>query len=106
MDLDGSGAAYTMTMRPTSDGAIGATLVAWTVTDDAGNGNTASPTLSLLADLTAPAATLTGPTSHQSGSFSVSMVFSEPVSGLTAADLDVTHGSVSGVTDTGIPAPG
>ncbi len=54
-NLTGSGSSYSFDVAPTADGAVTIDLGASTVTDIAGNNNTAAATLSIDSDRTAPA---------------------------------------------------
>jgi len=54
-NLSGSGSSYSFDVAPTADGAVTIDLGASTVTDIAGNNNTAASTLSIVSDRTAPA---------------------------------------------------
>ncbi len=53
-NLSGSGAVYTVTVTPASDGALTVDIAAGVVQDAAGNDNTVAPQFSIQADLTAP----------------------------------------------------
>ena len=101
-DLSGSGASYTVTVTPASDGAVSVGLPAASATDEAGNGNTVSNTLTIEADLTAPTAAIsTTSTSPVSGAFQVTLTFSEAVTGVELSDLVVGNGTASGLSGSG-----
>ncbi|MDN4163330.1 beta strand repeat-containing protein [Nocardioides abyssi] len=99
--LTGSGTTYRIQVSPAAEGTVTLALPANTVSDAAGNGNTASTVLSRTADLTAPSVTLTAPTGPHNGTFTVDLAFSEDVDGLALGDLVVTNGTVAGLTGDG-----
>ena len=96
--LSGSGSAYTAAIQPGASGAVTVSVPADAAVDAAGNGNTASAPWSASVDLDRPSAAIAGPASLQSGSFDVTVTFSEAVTGFAAADLSVTGGSVSSLS--------
>jgi hypothetical protein len=99
------GLEYTITVTATGDGDVTVELPAAAVTDDAGNENDAA-SVSWAYDGTAPIAylttELTEPTENQT--VTVSVTFSEEISGLTVSDFDVTNGVASNLVtlDAGI----
>lgn len=94
-----SGSVYTVEITATADGTVTVELPAASVTDIAGNDNSAGTT-SWEYDGTAPVATLdagvSGSTSEQTVTVSVS--FSEDIEGLTVGDFTATNGNVSNLT--------
>ncbi|WP_193606890.1 Ig-like domain-containing protein [Nocardioides lijunqiniae] len=93
----GSGATYTVTVTPSTDGPVTVDLPAAAVTDTAGNPSAAAAQLARTADLTRPTVTLSAPAGPLDGPFTVTATFSEAVSGLTAADFTVANGTASAV---------
>ena len=94
--LSGSGSSYTAAILPgPASGTVTVSVPAAAAVDGAGNGNTASAPWSAAVDLDRPSAAVAGPSATQTGSFDVTVTFSEPVTGFQAADLSVTGGSVS-----------
>ena len=91
---------YAFTVTPASDGTITATIPADRVTDPAGNGNTASNTLSITFDSAAPGPTLSTDTTSPTNAASVTVAvdFGEPIDGATFTldDISVTGGDASG----------
>ncbi len=61
-------------------------------TDAAGNGNQASNTITVAADLAAPAVVLTAP-AQAKAAFAVTVAFTESVTGLVAGDFTITNGT-------------
>ena len=90
-DLVGGGTSYTLTVAPTADGTVTVTLPAGAVEDEIGNTSDAA-TLAWVSDRTAPTATIgDGTVTTTSGvRLDVPVDFSEPVTGLTAADFTVS----------------
>jgi len=98
--LTGSGASYTATLTPLSDGEVAIWVDARTFTDAVGDDNTASKKVSATFDGTSPTVTISGAPSNFSGagSFTVSVTFSEPVSGFGASDVAALNASATAVT--------
>ena len=96
--LQGSGATWTATITPSDSGLVVVNFKAGSVSDSTGNLNTGASPLERLADLDRPSATLTGPTSVQTGSFEVRVVFDEVVTGLSTTDFGVVKGAVTALT--------
>jgi hypothetical protein len=95
LGLDGT-SIYTLTVTPAADGLVTVSLPEGAARDAAGNGNSAATSLSRNADVTRPVATLTsGAPDAVNGAFLVTIQFSEPVTGLTLADVAVANGSAS-----------
>ncbi len=86
----------TVAGAPTDPATV--TLSADSAFDYARSGNRVSDVLQLITDYTAPRVTLTGPAVTNLAPFDVTAVFDEPVTGLTAADVQVVNGSVAGLT--------
>ncbi|MEQ8433413.1 MAG: Ig-like domain-containing protein, partial [Oceanicaulis sp.] len=99
--FSGSGAVYIINVRPVADGPFSVGVGAGAAVDGAGNGNIANQ-YSVTADLTAPTATISSTASDPvSGVFSISVAFSEPVTGFEASSLTVGNGSASNVAGGG-----
>ncbi len=91
--VTGSGAVYTVTITPAADGTVTVDLPANTVQDLANNDNTASNTISLENDETAPTVTITTAASDPiAGAFDITITFSEVVAGFDLTDLMVANG--------------
>ncbi len=101
-DLSGSGAEYSVTVTPAGDGDVTISLGAGVAADSAGNTNTAASDLVLEADLTAPTVTLAKTAGEPvAGTFEVSATFSEDVTGLALADLQVSNGTATNLSGSG-----
>ncbi len=86
-------AVYTVTITPntTSEGDVTLQVSANTVLDFALNNNTASTTHTMHVDTIDPTVAITGvPTIEKNVPFDLTVTFSEPVSGFTTADVDIT----------------
>jgi len=92
--VSGSGNSQTVTITPDPnvEGSLTVQIVENSVTDAAGNGNTASAaTDSIRIDTIVPTATISGvPTTEQNGAFTFTITFNEDVTGFAATDLTVT----------------
>ncbi len=101
--VSGSAAAYTMTVNPTADGPVSVSVAAGVVADAAGNGNTASSTLTRTYDVTPPMVELSSETSERfneaAAPMTVKVVFNEPVTNFTAASVTVLNGTVGSVAE-------
>jgi len=86
---------YQVTITPVNATTAAISLPANSATDSAGNFNTASNTLSIAYDATAPSVTLTSSVTSptNSGAYTVTATFSEAVTGVTVGDFSVTNGS-------------
>ena len=98
-NFGGSGNAYSLIVTPVATGDVEVSIPAGVASDGAGNPNTASNVLSVAyspppVDTTPPAVTVSGP-SNATGSFNVSIVFSEDVAGLEENEISVSNGAVS-----------
>jgi len=95
-NFSGSGASYTADITPASDGVVTVDVAAGVAQDSAGNGNTAADQLALTLDRTAPGASLSisgqGPVS---GTFTLTVSFTEAVTGFALDDLSIENGSAS-----------
>ena len=98
----GSGANYSVTVTPSSDGDVMVSLGAGAVQDSAGNPSPATPQLVIEADLTAPTVTLAKAAGEPVvGVFEVSATFSEDVTGLALGDLQISNGTASNLSGSG-----
>ncbi|MDD8024447.1 MAG: Ig-like domain-containing protein [Paracoccaceae bacterium] len=101
--LSGSGASYTAVLTPLADGDVVLSVAAGRFTDAAGNANTASNTVTMTYDGTAPAVTLSTPATSTAGAstFPVTVQFSEPVTGFEITDLLVANGTATALSGSG-----
>ena len=88
--FSGSGTTYTAEITPTTDGTVTLSVAANVAQDTASNGNTAAPTQTVTVDVTAPTVEIDVPDDVQGGAFSVTVEFSESVTGFVQSDLRVS----------------
>ena len=99
--LQGDGASYTATITPEASGTVTVDVPAGAAEDSAGNPSVAAQQFSIAAELTAvddvaPRVTITGPaTEPVIGPFSITVIFSEPVTGFELEDVVVGNGVAS-----------
>jgi hypothetical protein len=100
--LSGAGTSYTAILTPTGQGEVKLSVAAGTFTDAAGNDNTASNEVSATFDDNGPSVTITAPaTTTAQESFSITVLFSEDVTGFTASDINALNATVTGVSGSG-----
>ena len=101
--FSGSGATYTASITPASDGTVSVDIAADVAEDTAGNLNEAAETFTIIYDNTAPtvsiASTASSPTN--SSPIPITITFSESVTGFTSSDLTVTNGSAGSFSGSG-----
>jgi len=101
VDIFGSEMDYTVQIRPLAVGIVRFSIPANVTTDEAGNGNVPSGTLSVtFTDEDPPTVVLSTPSEMVDSIFPVLIEFSEPVTGLTIDDFNVSNGA--GLELTGI----
>ena len=90
---------YTATITPTASGTVTIGVAANVATDAANNQNTAatSKTVTVSVDTTAPGVSISVPSGTQNGAFSVTITFTETVSGFVGSDVSLT-GSAASIT--------
>ncbi len=89
-----SGAIYTATILPTSDGAVTVSVPA----NAAGN-NQASDIYTV--NYSPPTVAIFGPSDSVKGAFDATITFSEAVEGFETSDINVTNGSVTNLAGSG-----
>lgn len=102
--LTGGGASYALQLTPLAEGTVSVTVRAGSFSDAFGNSNlAASNTSDALFDVTAPDVEILGlPDNFTAGArFSVTIRFSEPVSGFDATDIALTNAGASGFAGAG-----
>ncbi|WP_109699322.1 Ig-like domain-containing protein [Chitinophaga deserti] len=93
--------SFIIRITPTAEGAVTISLPANIATDAMGNSNTAGNMLTLVYDISAPAATFTTTAVSPVGTpFPVTLTFTEPVAGLDISEIQVGNGIVSALTTT------
>ena len=100
--LTGSGSVYTATITPgaNADGNVTIQVPAGAVKDEAENENTASGTYSVRVNLARPTVEITNvPTSTQNSAFSVTIIFSDSMTGFEASDIRLGGTANATVTD-------
>ena len=90
---------YTATITPTASGTVTVGVAANVATDAANNQNTAatSKNVTVSVDTTAPGVTVSVPSGVQNGAFSVTITFTETVSGFVQSEVSLT-GSTASIT--------
>ena len=90
---------YTATITPTASGTVTIGVAANVATDAANNQNAAatSKNVTVSVDTTAPGVTVSVPSGTQNGAFSVTITFTESVSGFTQSDVSLS-GSATSIT--------
>ncbi|CAM3578767.1 Ig-like domain-containing protein [Nocardioides zeicaulis] len=99
--LSGGPRVYDLVLSPTADGEAAVQLPAGAFTDAAGNTSTASQRVSVVYDATAPTVTRLDVPARAGAPYPVAVRFSEPVTSLGAAGIDVTNGTAAQVTGSG-----
>jgi hypothetical protein len=89
---------YTFNLTPSGQGLVTADIAQNAASDDAGNGNTQATQFSRTYDSVVPTVTMSSVVSdpvHDAAPISVTVQFSETVSGFTIDDITAVNGSVS-----------
>ncbi len=92
------GDTYTFNLTPSGQGLVTADIAQNAASDDAGNGNTQATQFSRTYDSVVPTVTMSSVVSdpvHNTSPISVTVQFSETVSGFTIDDITAVNGSVS-----------
>ncbi len=92
---------FSVLVTPTSDGDLTVDLPAGVAKDAAGLDNTSASQVVASVDITQPVPTLSGSKSSTAGQFDLVISFSEPVTGLTATDFQLTNATLSNLTGSG-----
>ncbi len=94
--FSGSQTNYTARIAPSQSGAVTVSVAADAAEDAVGNGNEAAADFVVEADLTGPTLEIASEASEPvTGTFVVSIVFDEAVTGFEQSDVQVTNGSVT-----------
>ena len=96
--LTGSGAVYTATITPTTDGDVILQVLAGVAADTGSNTNTASDPHTVSVDVPPTVVISNVPTDTQSEAFDITITFSENVTGFEAADISLTGDATATVT--------
>ncbi len=98
----GSGAVYTATITPSTEGAVTVDVAAAVAQDLAGNDNTAASQFGIENDETVPTVTITSAANDPTGSsFDITVTFSEDVTGFDLSDLTVGNGAAGNFVGSG-----
>ncbi len=100
-NFSGSGASYSFEIIPSSDGQVTVDVAAAAAQDVAGMDSVEATQFAVVADLSGPNVGLDGPSGPQSGPFTVTVTFSEAVTGFDLADVVVTNGTTSSLSGSG-----
>ena len=99
--FSGSGTTYTATITPTQSGTVTLSVAANVASDDANNGNTAATTKTVTVDRTRPGVSIRVPSDVQSSAFTVTVVFTESVTGFVRSELRVSGAGATVTTFSG-----
>ncbi len=93
----GSGASYSASIIPTSNGNVTVDISSGIAIDVTGNSNIAATRLTRTYDSTPPSVTITSSLSNNTNNtpIPISIAFSESVTGFTADDITITNGVLS-----------
>lgn len=100
-NLSGSGTTYTATITPDGKGAIALNVGANVAQDTSNNNNTAAPQITVMqTDDVAPTATITGvpAIAGPNRGFTITLTFSEAVTGLLPSDIGATNAVVNNLS--------
>ena len=102
-NFNGSGTTYTADITPSGDGSVTVDVAAIVAQDIAGNNNTAATQLSRTYDTTAPTVTITSvaPINTNTAPISVTITFSESVTGFVIGDITVVNGTAGNFSGSG-----
>jgi len=103
VNFSGSGQNYSYRLQPFASSAISLTLPSGAFSDEYGNKNTSSHTFNwtyhkIKPDVYIASQDINSGDSADVGSIETYFVFSKPVSGFTLADVDITNGNLSELT--------
>ena len=93
-----SNTTYTVRITPTTSGEVTLSVPANVATDAANNNNTTSNTRTVKVDMDRPSVSLSVPSGVQTGAFSVTITFSEAVSGFTQSDVSLSGTASATIT--------
>jgi hypothetical protein len=101
--LSGGGDTYSATLIPTANGTVTLSVASGTFVDAAGNANEASNVVSAIFDGTGPTVSISGAPENlvADGMFSVTITFSDAVTGFSPTDIDVNNASLTSLGGSG-----
>lgn len=91
----GNSKDFTVTVTPSSEGAVALNVAANVATDSVSNGNTAATALNVTYDTTSPTLVISGPTAPTNAAFTATFTFNEDVTGFASSDIVATNASIS-----------
>ncbi len=86
---------FTFTLTPTADGSVTVDVSAGVATDAAGNSNGAATQFSIESDQTAPTVSISGVPSEVTEAFTITITFSEEVTGFEESDISLSNSTLS-----------
>ena len=86
---------YTATITPTASGTVTVGVATDAATDAANNSNTAATSQTVTIDVDKPTVTIGVPSGTQNGAFSVTITFTETVSGFVQSEVSLSGSAVS-----------
>jgi hypothetical protein len=99
---DAGGGLFQVDIEPSGDGTVTVDVAAGVATDAAGNANTAATQFSIEVDGTPPAVSIsTASADPVSGVFSITVEFTEDVTGFAVGDITVGNGSAGNFAGSG-----
>ncbi len=99
--VDAGSGLFLLTVTAANEGNVVVLVPANAVTDQSGNPNAASNTLSRNLDRNRPTPTLLSSPTTSPGSFSIAVSFNESVTGLAMSDFQTTNATVSQLSGSG-----
>ncbi len=90
-----SASVYSATITPSAEGNVTVNVNASAAADKAGNLNTAATPFSMTYDTTGPTVTIIGPNTPSNVAYTLTINFSEDVSGFIQSDINVSNGVLS-----------
>ena len=90
---------YTAEITPTTSGSLTLNVAAGVATDPATNGNTAAAQQAVTIDMDAPTVAISDPGTYQNGVFTVTVTFSEAVTGFVQEELVLGGTATAEITE-------
>ncbi len=98
-NFEGSDDVYTVTITPTEEGDVSIDVAEDVAQDASGNSNIAATSFEITYDTTSPVVALSVAATRVNAAFEVTITFSEIVSDFELADLTVSNGAASDLTN-------
>lgn len=100
-EFNGSDDVYTVKITPAAEGDLSIGVAENVAQDASGNSNVAATSFQTTYDVTPPTVALTAASTSVNAAFEATITFSEVVSNFELADLTVTNGTASNLTNSG-----